>query len=72
MARRLYPFLPAQPDNEAAVPGCGLRSRLNSPVLVIHSIHDEIIPFSMGQAIYAAVSQQKEFLQLRAIIIMGF
>ena len=72
MARRLYPFLPVSLLTRLQYPVVDYASRLNSPVLVIHSIHDEIIPFSMGQAIYAAVNQRKEFLQLRGDHNNGF
>jgi len=34
------------------------------PVLVIHSPEDEIIPFELGQKLYAAVQSEKEFLQI--------
>jgi fermentation-respiration switch protein FrsA (DUF1100 family) len=47
-------------------------AQLNCPVLVVHSRHDEIIPFAMGQAIYAAVKQQKKFLKLRGDHNNGF
>ena len=72
MARRLYPFLPASLLTRLKYPVVDYAGRLSSPVLVIHSIHDEIIPFSMGQAIYAAVNQYKEFLQLRGDHNNGF
>jgi fermentation-respiration switch protein FrsA (DUF1100 family) len=41
-------------------------------VLVVHSRQDEIIPFAMGQAIYAAVKQDKKFLELRGDHNNGF
>jgi len=72
MARRLYPFLPASLITRLKYPVVEYAGRLNSPVLVIHSIHDEIIPFSMGQAIYAAVNQPKEFLQIQGDHNNGF
>jgi len=34
------------------------------PVLVIHSPEDEIIPFELGQKLYAAIQSEKEFLQI--------
>lgn len=72
MARRLYPFLPASLLTRLRYPVVDYAGRLSSPVLVIHSIQDEIIPFFMGQAIYAAVNQHKEFLQLRGDHNNGF
>ena len=72
MAHRLYPFLPARLLTRLRYPVVDYAGRLNCPVLVIHSRHDEIIPFSMGQAIYAAVRQHKVFLELRGDHNNGF
>ena len=47
-------------------------SQLNCPVLVVHSGHDEIIPFEMGQAIYTAVKSDKKFVELRGDHNNGF
>jgi len=72
MARRLYPFLPVRLITRLQYPVVDYASRLNCPVLVVHSRHDEIIPFTMGQAIYAAVKQHKKFLELRGDHNNGF
>lgn len=72
MARRLYPFLPVRLITRLRYPVAEYASRLNCPVLVVHSRHDEIVPFIMGQAIYAAVKQQKKFLELRGNHNNGF
>ena len=65
MARRLYPFLPARLITRLRYPVAEYASRMDCPVLVVHSRDDEIIPFDMGQSIYAAVKQRKSFLELR-------
>jgi hypothetical protein len=72
MARRLYPFLPVRLITRLKYPVADYAARLKCPVLVVHSRHDEIIPFTMGQAIYAAVKQQKKFLELRGDHNNGF
>ena len=72
MAHRLYPFLPARLITRLRYPVVDYAGRLNCPVLVIHSRQDEIIPFAMGQAIYAAVKQHKKFLELRGDHNNGF
>ena len=72
MARRLYPFLPVRLITRLQYPVVDYASRLNCPVLVVHSRYDEIIPFTMGQAIYAAVKQHKKFLELRGDHNNGF
>ena len=65
MARRLYPFLPVRLITRLRYPVTEYASRLECPVLVVHSRNDEIIPFEMGQSIYAVVKQRKSFLELR-------
>lgn len=72
IANRLYPFLPVRLITRLKYPVADYASQLNCPVLVVHSRHDEIIPFTMGQAIYAAVKQEKKFLELRGDHNNGF
>ena len=72
MARRLYPFLPVRLITRLRYPVAQYASRLECPVLVVHSRNDEIIPFAMGQSIFAAVKQRKSFLELRGDHNNGF
>lgn len=72
MAHQLYPFLPVRLITRLKYPVVDYAARLDCPVLVVHSRHDEIIPFTMGQAIYAAVKQQKKFLELKGDHNNGF
>jgi alpha-beta hydrolase superfamily lysophospholipase len=37
---------------------------LHIPVIIAHSVHDAVIPFSEGQRLYAAAHQPKRFLAL--------
>jgi fermentation-respiration switch protein FrsA (DUF1100 family) len=72
MARRIYPFMPVRLITRLHYPVADYAAQLDCPVLVIHSRHDEIIPFGMGQAIYAAVKQDRKFLELRGDHNNGF
>ena len=72
IARQLYPFLPVRLITRLRYPVAEYASRLECPVLVVHSRNDEIIPFEMGQSIYAAVKQRKSFLELRGDHNNGF
>ena len=72
MARQLYPFLPAQLITRLRYPVVEYVSRLDCPVLVVHSRNDEIIPFEMGQSLFAAAKQRKSFLELRGDHNNGF
>ncbi|MFC1696092.1 alpha/beta hydrolase, partial [Pseudomonadota bacterium] len=46
--------------------------RVRVPVLVAHSRHDEIIPFSMGQTIFDAALEPKSFLEMEGDHNAGF
>ena len=56
------------------IPGFMLATRLDSlskigrvkvPKLIFHSVDDEIVPFEMGEALFAAAPQPKRFVRLR-------
>jgi fermentation-respiration switch protein FrsA (DUF1100 family) len=72
MARRLYPVYPARLLTRLKYPVIEFVGRLQCPVLVVHSRDDEIIPFTMGRAIYDAVGQPKDFIELRGDHNAGF
>jgi fermentation-respiration switch protein FrsA (DUF1100 family) len=64
MAAALYPWLPVrilsmyQYDNKAKI------SRIRSPLLLVHSRDDEIIPFQHGRQLFALANDPKHFLTL--------
>jgi fermentation-respiration switch protein FrsA (DUF1100 family) len=65
MARRIYWFLPARLITRLKFPLIDFVREVNSPVLVVHSRDDEIIPFDMGETIFEAIqSQDKTFLEI--------
>ena len=64
MAARLYPFLPARLITRLKFPVRAYVTQISSPLLVVHSRQDEIIPFDMGEAVFAAAPGPKEFLEL--------
>lgn len=72
LGQRLYPFLPArwlarlEYDVERQV------TRIDAPLLVIHSRDDEIIPFDEGRAVYAAAGEPKALLVIRGGHNSGF
>jgi len=65
MAQALYPMFPAsllaryRYDTRAAL------NSVNSPVMIMHSPEDEIIPFSHGQALLEAAHEPKRLVELR-------
>jgi pimeloyl-ACP methyl ester carboxylesterase len=58
VARHHYPFIPgsAIPD---AYPTIRLIAKLRAPLLVLHGDHDEIVPVTHGQALFAAAAVPK-------------
>jgi hypothetical protein len=72
MAKRLYPFLPARLITRLRYPVTDYVRDIQSPLLVVHSRDDEIIPFDMGQAIFRAAPEPKSFLALNGDHNMGF
>lgn len=45
---------------------------IESPLLIIHSLDDHIIPFAHGQALYERATQPKKFLEIRGDHNNGF
>ena len=63
MAKTIYPFIPSfllgtKLDSAAKV------RTVTIPKLFIHSRADEIVPFRLGERLYQAAAQPKEFLEL--------
>ena len=64
IARDVYPWLPVRWLVRMEHPTRTLVSRVQAPVLVIHSRTDEIIPFHHGQMIFDAARSEKSFISL--------
>ena len=63
MAKTIYPFIPSflletKLDSAAKI------RKITAPKLFIHSRADEIVPFRLGERLYQAASQPKEFLEI--------
>ncbi|MGF1615544.1 MAG: alpha/beta hydrolase [Gammaproteobacteria bacterium] len=72
LAAKLYPFLPVrllaryQYDSRQSI------THIRSPVLVIHSVEDEIIPFTHGRALFEAAPEPKQLLPIQGSHNEGF
>ena len=64
MAHKLYPFMPVRLITRLDYPVKLYVSRLHCPLLVIHSRDDEIIPFTMAEAIYNSAAEPKSLLEI--------
>ena len=72
MGRRLYPMLPVRLITRINYPVTDYVTRIRSPLLVVHSRDDEIIPFDMGQTIFAAANEPKTFFEMGGDHNAGF
>jgi len=64
MARKLYPIMPVRLITRLGYPVSEYVSRLQCPLLVVHSRDDEIIPFTMAEAIYGSATEPKTLLEI--------
>ena len=72
LGAKIYPFLPVRLLSRFSYDTLKYVKVVKSPVLVIHSSDDEIIPFAHGGAIFEAVHAPKEFLKIRGSHNEGF
>ena len=64
IAREYYPWLPVHWLSRLQHSARDFVRQVESPVLVIHSRDDEIVPFRHGEAIFAAARDPKSFLEI--------
>ncbi len=72
MGKRLFPRLPVSWLVRYRYDNLDKMKRVLTPVLVLHSPEDEIVPYSMGQALYEAAPDPKTFAQLQGSHNQGF
>lgn len=65
MAQRLYPFLPVKWLSNFSYDTRQYVSRIECPLLVAHSKHDEIISYAEGRLVFDAAPADKQFLDMR-------
>ncbi|MCL7489326.1 MAG: alpha/beta hydrolase [Desulfobulbaceae bacterium] len=65
LAASLYPFFPVRLLSRYKYDARRSVRDVSSPVLVIHSPEDEIIPFENGLALFDSAGEPKTFLQIR-------
>lgn len=72
MAAELYPFLPTRLLTRLRYDTLNNLQAVRSPVLIVHSRDDEIIPFQQGRKLFAAAQEPKRFLEIRGNHNEGF
>jgi fermentation-respiration switch protein FrsA (DUF1100 family) len=72
MAAELYPWLPARRLARYYYNTLERMEAINSPIMVVHSRHDEIIPFNHGRELFERANEPKRFLELSGDHNYGF
>jgi len=72
IAAELYPWLPVRWMSRYRYDTRKQLANIHSPVLIVHSRDDEIIPYSNGEQLFAAANEPKQFLELRGGHNNGF
>ena len=72
VAARHYPYLPVRALARTRFDNLGAIATVQTPLLVIHSRHDEIIPFEHGQRLFEAAPSRKVFLEIEGGHNNGF
>ncbi|UCD09111.1 MAG: alpha/beta hydrolase [Dehalococcoidales bacterium] len=67
-----FPYFPIKLITKIKYPTAEYLSRVNCPVLIIHSRDDEEIPFSHGQNLYEIAADPKVFLTIQGSHNQGF
>jgi len=72
MGARMYPYMPVRLLSRFKYDARKALQSVTCPVLVVHSPHDDIIPFENGLQLYESARQPKKFLEIRGDHNEGF
>jgi fermentation-respiration switch protein FrsA (DUF1100 family) len=72
IGKHYYPYLPTRLLARIKYPTINRIPNIKSPVLIIHSIEDDIIPYENGKLLYEAAKEPKSFLQINGDHNNGF
>ena len=64
IGKHYYPYLPTGLLARIKYPSKDRISNIKSPLLIIHSSNDEIIPYSHGQQLFETANKTKTFLEI--------
>jgi len=65
VAAQLYPWLPVRWLSRYRYDTRKKLANIHSPVLIVHSREDEIIPYANGERLFEAANEPRQFLALR-------
>jgi uncharacterized protein len=64
IGKHYYPYLPTSLLARIKYPSIERISNIKSPILIIHSANDELIPYHHGQQLFKAANNPKTFLNI--------
>jgi fermentation-respiration switch protein FrsA (DUF1100 family) len=64
MGRKVYWYMPVRWFARYRYDTLWAIRQVRCPVMIIHSVDDEIVPFEFGQQLYAAANEPKEFVEI--------
>jgi len=72
IAATVYPYIPVRLLLRFKYNTAECLARINCPVLIVHSRHDEIMPFSHGRRLFEMAKEPKKFLEITGTHNEGF
>ncbi len=72
LGKNLFPFLPVRLCGRFYYDTLKLLPGIHLPVLVVHSLNDEMIPFANGVTLFNAANEPKQFLHIKGSHDHGF
>lgn len=72
LGAQLYPYLPVRLLSRFKYNTRALLKNIKEPVLVVHSPHDELVPFNHGKKLFDAANEPKQFLKISGSHNYGF
>jgi len=64
LGQEVYPYIPVKFISKFNYQTAEYLKKFKSPVLIIHSPYDDIVPFHHGEELFKAANSSKEFLKI--------
>ena len=72
MAAELYPYFPTELLSRIQYANIDRVALVDTPILVMHSPDDDLIPYQQGQILYQRAKQPKSFIDINGPHSGGF
>ena len=72
MGRHYYPYLPIRWISRIKYPTLDRIKQVHAPLLIIHSLTDDIVPYAQGKKLFESAHEPKSFLEITGDHNNGF